>query len=370
MLINFYCRQSKVDRKGEAPIEVSFTINGQRVIMPTKMRAEPSVFASSMASKRKNYIREYTDGVKMTFNQALAEMTALGKSVTASTLKEWVTNGGDKRQTLANVYAEFMTLIKKRVGINITPKAAHRYENVRDVLFECIDPETEMNKITKGQLEKFYIYLRGKYKVSTAALMMTKVQSVMQYAFDNGYIPTNPKIKFEREKPIIEYLTQREVDAIKMAILPEKLDKVRDLFIFQANTGLSYVDMAQLVREDIQSDGNSLFIQKNRQKTGVEFTSVVLPDGVRVLEKYGYELPIISNQKYNDYLKVIAERCNIAKTLHTHLARKTYCTHLLNAGVRMEAVSKCAGHSNTRVTAAIYAHLQTETIISEVSKVI
>ena len=72
----------------------------------------------------------------------------------------------------------------------------------------------------------------------------------------------------------------------------------------------------------------------------------------------------------NSYLKEIQILCRLDKSLHSHLARKTYCTHLLNKGVRMDVVSKCAGHSNTRITAAIYAHLQTNTIINEVAKII
>ena len=85
-----------------------------------------------------------------------------------------------------------------------------------------------------------------------------------------------------------------------------------------------------------------------------------------IILKYDYELPIISNQKMNAYLKEIADVCGISKNLHSHLARKTYATLLLNRGVAIEAVSKTLGHSNIRITQECYAHLLNKTIIDEV----
>ena len=77
---------------------------------------------------------------------------------------------------------------------------------------------------------------------------------------------------------------------------------------------------------------------------------------------------MLSNQKYNAYLKEVADLCHIEKNLHTHLARKTYATHLLNSGVRLSVVSKTMGHSNTSITEQVYAHIETDTVISDVGK--
>ena len=358
-----------MDRKNQSPVEVSFNVNGERILMPTELRANPDEFAKLSKAKRSNYILDYINGYTRKVNDAIGEMTEMGYIISATTLKEYLKNGGLRSKTVDDVWSEYLAIMKKRIGIDITPKAAHRYENARDLFYQVVPADTLITKLTKSMMDDFYVTLKNQYQVSTSAMLMTKVQSVIQFAFENGYIKTLPKVKIQREKPTIEYLTDGEMKLIKEATLTDKLSRVRDLFVFQASTGLSYVDMAQIVKEDIQKDGSTLFIQKNRQKTGVQFTSIILPDGLKVLEKYDYELPIISNQKYNDYLKVIGEKCNINKPLHTHLARKTYCTHLLNSGVRMEIVSKCAGHSNTKVTAALYAHLQTETILNEVAKI-
>ena len=93
------------------------------------------------------------------------------------------------------------------------------------------------------------------------------------------------------------------------------------------------------------------------------------PEGVEILSKYQGQLPKMSNQRLNAYLKELQTITGISKTLHTHLFRKTYGTRLLNRHVRLETVSKCLGHSNTQITQQAYAKLLKETIIKEVSKV-
>ncbi|MBQ6311112.1 MAG: tyrosine-type recombinase/integrase [Bacteroidales bacterium] len=86
--------------------------------------------------------------------------------------------------------------------------------------------------------------------------------------------------------------------------------------------------------------------------------------------RYNGKIPFISNQKYNLFLKVLAERAGINKNFHTHLFRHTYCTLLLNKGVSMKTVSRCAGHSSSITTESFYAFLKEETILEEVSKAI
>ena len=79
------------------------------------------------------------------------------------------------------------------------------------------------------------------------------------------------------------------------------------------------------------------------------------------------QLKVISNQKMNSYLHIIERQIGFKKSLHSHLARHTYCTMLLNKGIRLETVSKAAGHKNTKITQQFYAHLEDKTVINEVS---
>lgn len=83
-----------------------------------------------------------------------------------------------------------------------------------------------------------------------------------------------------------------------------------------------------------------------------------------ILEKYDYELPVISNQKYNDYLKVIMYRLGINKNVTTHSGRHTFATYLINKGISIEVIPKIMGHTNVKQSQA-YAKMLGVTVLKE-----
>lgn len=129
-------------------------------------------------------------------------------------------------------------------------------------------------------------------------------------------------------------------------------------------TGLSYSDIACLSMDDIKDD----VIIKRRKKTDVQFVIPVLPIEKSILEKYDYKLPIISNQKYNQYLNVLGDLCKMPMSLHSHLARHSYACILLNSGVDMKTISKTLGHSSMRTTERIYAEMSNQTVITNITE--
>ena len=149
----------------------------------------------------------------------------------------------------------------------------------------------------------------------------------------------------------------------------ERLEHVRDLFIFSCFCGLAYSDVANLRQENIRKsfDGN-LWIMTKRQKTNTDVNVPLLDIPKMILKKYkgklpdGKILPVISNQKLNAYLKEIADVCGI---LTFHLARHTFATTTtLAKGVPIETVSKMLGHTNIETT-QIYARITNSKISSD-----
>ena len=94
-----------------------------------------------------------------------------------------------------------------------------------------------------------------------------------------------------------------------------------------------------------------------------------MPITQEIWEKYDYKLPVLSNQKYNGYLKEIADICGIKKKLHSHLARHTFATILLNNGMDILSVSKILGHSNSRITEKVYAKMMPKTLVAKVEEI-
>ena len=89
---------------------------------------------------------------------------------------------------------------------------------------------------------------------------------------------------------------------------------------------------------------------------------------IALVRRYKGKLPLISNVKYNLYLKEVAKAAGIDKPVTTHWARHTGATLLLNQGVPMEIVSKVCGHSSIKMTEKIYAKLLDETVVKAVNK--
>lgn len=201
------------------------------------------------------------------------------------------------------------------------------------------------------------------------------LKALLNRALVFGLIINNPynrlKGKFKRgERENLEYLTDEEMQKFEAIILPKGdiLDTVHDLFIFQMYTGLPFSDMQSFDASDYKWDGKAWRHVGERIKTGVPYVSQLLPPAVKVLEKYGWEIPQISNADYNRHLKSLGQMAGIKTRLHSHLARHTFATWMLRHGVSIENVSKMLGHTNIKQTQR-YAKVQAQAVYDDFDKI-
>lgn len=195
---------------------------------------------------------------------------------------------------------------------------------------------------------------------------------IFKEAINENIITQSPflGIKYSIEQVNPTFLIEEEVLAIwNKKIDIKRIEQVRDIFVFCCLTGLAFVDCYNLSTNQIQQNAKGeWFIRRKRQKTKIE---AIIPLGsiaIKILEKYDFQLPILSNQKMNAYLKEIQEICGISKLLTFHVSRHTAAVMLLNRGVSLHVVSKILGHSNVVMTQH-YAKLLENTIINEVKSV-
>ena len=148
----------------------------------------------------------------------------------------------------------------------------------------------------------------------------------------------------------------------------QRLELVRDLFVFSCFTGLAYIDVANLTSENIVTLDDKQWIMTKRQKMSVATNVLLLDIPKNIIEKYsdktyrdGKLFPMLTNQRTNSYLKEIADICGIKKDLTFHMARHTFATMSLSKGVSMESVSKMLGHTNIKTT-QIYARITNKKI--------
>ena len=368
--VSFYCRESKKNRTGLAPIELSIVLNHRRCFIQLPRKEKPSIFKAQTEGKKRTDLVEYLDGIRARLNQITTIFLMEGQPLTADALKAFFQNGGYQVYTIENLFDDYMQILSKRVGKDLTAKSYRKYEIARDKFYKIISPKEPVSAITKAVIMDYQASMNCYLDYVTTNGYCQRVKTIVQFGIDNGKIKINPfaGIHLRKGEKSIQFLSEEEVEKIRTTDFHnESLNKVRDLFVFQAASGLSYTDMAKLVPTDFQvtKDGQ-YYIHDKRNKTGVFYTAVILEQGVEILKKYHFKLPIIGNHKLNVYLKTIRDLCGIDKPIFSHVARHTYATRCLNRGIRLEVVAKLLGHSTTRITQH-YAKLLKDNIINEVS---
>ena len=216
---------------------------------------------------------------------------------------------------------------------------------------------------------------------NTASKYAKDLKQVMGYVIVEEDMPVNAFQTFKAtyKKVKRKYLTEEELAAIEnKEISIQRLDEVRDCFVFSCYTGYAFSDTEALTKADIGKgiDG-SLWIFRDRGKTDEVENVPLLPKAIEIIEKYRNHpyckfhnklLPVNSNIRYNAYLKELADICGIQKKLTTHVARHTCATTvLLTNGVPIETAQEFLGHSDIRTT-QIYAKVVQKKLSTDIQE--
>ena len=369
--VSFYCRESKKNKDGTAPIEISLVINRKRCYVQLPRKEAPATFKREINSKKDNDLKDYLRSVRVRLNEIETAFLRDGQALTAESLRDYFKTGGYVIYTVGELFDDFMRILAKRVNVDLKPKTYRKYEIARDKFYKILPPTEPVTSITHAVIMDYQASMNQYLDYVTTNGYCQRVKTVVQFGIDNGRLKVNPfsGIKLRKGEKSVQFLTEEEVDKIRTTdFRNESLNRIRDLFVFQAASGLSYTDMAKLKPEDVQRAPNGqYYIHDKRNKTGVYYTAVILEQGVEVLKKYNFQLPILSNHKMNVYLKTIRDLCGIDKPIFSHVARHTYATRCLNRGIRLEVVAKLLGHSTTRITQH-YAKLLDKSILAEVEE--
>lgn len=192
-------------------------------------------------------------------------------------------------------------------------------------------------------------------------------------ACEEGLLKENPymRVRFPRgQSKEREPLTEAELVKMRNFKTRGFLAHARDLFVFSAYTGLAYCDVIAFDFDTMtEKMGGMFYIDGSRLKTGSKFFTPILPPAMEVLKKYGYHLPVMSNQKANQYLHVFEGALKINKPITFHVARHSFATLCLSHDVPLENVSRMLGHTNIRTT-QIYAKILKSTIEKHCEKLV
>ena len=370
MTINFVCRASKARKDGQSPIEMSVIINGERSIISLDRRINPKHFIPSSQKVRGNAeVNEYLDVIRrkcFTLEMELIKLDNFNLETFIHSFKHGIPQ---KIDTLLRVYDRHNELYQQNVVCGkVNSTALYKYqknmERVAEYLKTLNMTDIKLRDITPSFIEGFQNYCLKTLKNNTTNKQLKMLKKILSYAVKERLLDVSPfQLTLKDEKLDYHTLSLDEIKYLMSLMITDKrIEQIRDMFCLQSMTGLSFSDMVSLCKDDVQDD----VIIKRRKKTDIQFVIPVLPIAKKILEKYDYQLPVISNQKYNQYLKVLGDYAKMPMKLHSHLGRHSFACILLNSGVDMKTISRTLGHSSMRTTEKIYAEMSNQTVVSNI----
>ena len=285
-----------------------------------------------------------------------------------------------KEITILGAYDLHNEKTKKLIGIDFNQLSWSRYVESRRKVALFISKFYNRKDVRLKDLDlkfiqdlEYFFKTDLKLKQATVYRSIQRIKKIIQFAISENYLQRDPfhLYKNKKYKTVIIYLTDEELKKLeKHNFSQERLQQVKDMFVFCCYTGLAYTEMSTLTTKNIEMgfDGNE-WIQMIRKKTNKKISIPILPKAREILDKYNNKLPTLSNQKFNSYLKEISELVGIDKKLTHHTARKTFATTvLLFNNVPMEIVSELLGHSNMNITQAHYGKVVHKKVSNEIKK--
>ena len=264
------------------------------------------------------------------------------------TLIKWIKNMASTANISSTTKKRYQTLINKLVDYGQLTRWEHLSpENIYgfDVWLRQQYVPLTQNQIDAG-VEPEHISSDTVYNYHKC------LKAMLNRALKFGKISVNPydrmKGEFKRtRRDVVDYLTEEQMFKV-MELTPvpgSQVAMARDLFVFQMFTGLAYSDTQHFdISKYREVDGEWRFIGE-RIKTGVPYVSTLLPPVVEVLERNGWKVPKMTNQRYNQLLKAIGMVIGIER-LHSHMGRHSFATWMLSNDAKIENVSRMLGHTN------------------------
>ena len=372
----YYLKHSKNQKDERKYVYVRITIDGASRDMSVKRRWITDHWNSQIGratgnNKEAKELNSYLDIITNKVYRAKSSLIDDDKPVTAETIKNILLGKGEKKHFIMQAFQQHNTQMKALVGIEFAPATLTRYKTAYNHVNNFIrwkygKDDLEVKELDYEFISQFVFWLKTERCCgnNTAIKYLANFKKIVLECLNKNWLKRDPFLGFKtkRQELVPVILTKEELIRItNKKFGTERLNHVRDIFLFSCYTGLAYSDVYKLRGTDIVIgiDGGK-WINTTRRKTKSVTRLPLLPNALATLEKYrdhpkcvnkGTVFPVLTNQKMNAYLKEIADVCGINKKLTFHCARHTFGTTItLTNGVPIETVSKMLGHKSIKQT--------------------
>lgn len=388
--ILFFLYKSKINDKGCSPIFCRITFNNARKQFSTGYFISEKSWNSQTQhlkgnSKDAQRVNNNLDLIKQKLLKAYDEVIREKEILYIDDIYNRYSGSDKEYKTLLQAFDYHNKKMKTLVGKDYVQATYDKFVVIQNHVTDFIrhqynKPDYPLHELRLNFLTDLDYYLKvvKGLNQNTINKVIERVKKVMKIAVGNGWLTADPFILYQKKKYTkdVVFLTLQELKKLEnYKFHQERLDVVRDCFIFSCYTGLAYNEAALLSDQHLQpAEDGFTWIEMTRQKTQRPIVVPILNQAMKVLNKYGYPktgllLPIISNQKMNSYLKEIGPIVGINKVLTHHIARKTYAsTVLMNNDIPVEIVSFLLGHSKTSTTEMHYAKVVKDSVTRHIKE--
>lgn len=382
-------------KNNEAQIYARVTVNQKRTNISLKLKVQIDQWDTKKkkvkgTSAKARQINQYIDQTYTKLFQIYQDLKFQDKLITSKLIKAHFTGENEQSKTLQNL----ITYHSSKIENTLTKGTIKNFGVTENYLNRFLNKEKKSTDIYLKELDYKFLcdfenflanyWPAGHPKIlgqNTVMKHIQRLRKMVTLAYHMEWIQRDPFIRWKPvyEKKQREFLSENELSNMENHEFDiERLDRVRDLFVFSCYTGISYIDIMHLTKDNLVRglDGGN-WIYTKRQKTKSSVKVPLLDKAEKVIEKYsahpiteitGTLLPVITNEKLNVYLKEVAHYVGIKKNLTFHMARHTFATTVtLSNGVPIETVSKILGHSKITTT-QIYARVLEHKVSADIHK--
>ncbi len=392
--ILFWVKNTKINKQGLVPIWVRITIDGARTECSTHRHILPEHWDSEKRCVRKacteaGQINDYLAVMKATLIKHFSVLSFTKDYVTPEEVMNNFKGVKAPKKSFLELFRLYNQKLLERKEIDDLSEG--RYERFLILQSKCESfvkhkfqrQDVSLDELKLNFIVEFEHYLRTVQKIghNTAMKYAKDLKQVMKYGVMLEYMTTSPfehfKCSFHKVKR--QFLDQEELDLLYAKEFSiQRLAEVRDCYLFSCYTGYAYADAEDLNLDDlaIGIDGEKWIIRQRIKMDNPENVPL-LPIPLEIIEKYRDHpyckanrklLPMNSNQRYNAYLKEVADLCGITKKLTTHTARHTFATTVLLCNdVPMETAMELLGHTDIRTT-QIYGKIVQKKLSNDMQK--
>ena len=372
----FYLKKPKNYLNGTMPIYMRITVDGICKEISTSRKCDADRWnanAGRMYGTKEDVkvLNAFLDTLQTKVYEVRRQLLEKNEIITSEEIRNVLKGTNQKSKMTMEIFQDHNDQMKSLVGKDFSPATLERYkisfEHTRSfMVWKYGVSDMDIKKLNYEFVFQYSFWLKTfrNCNHNTTIKYIANFRKIINRCVKTGWIDKDPFVGFKMAKKevIPEFLTEAELQKIaQKKFCSDRVTQVRDIFLFCCHTGLAFADVKKLKISEIGIgiDGNK-WIFTHRQKTDTPSRIPLLPLALEVLDRYkdhpvccnsGKVLPVLCNQKYNEYLKEIASICEINKNLTTHTARHTFATTVtLSNGVPIESVSKMLGHKNLKTT--------------------